>query len=164
MERLRSQRERTQSEERFRQIAETVQDGFWVMDAVDNRSLRQPVIRRHMGIILDRQAKPAWNELISTQKFVARNSLTREFQIAAADGLHAGFATVPFPSRTKAEVEQVIGEPRRNRREAVAGSPGRASNLFSPWPRPPRAAVRGPEEGRLTLMNQYSREMFRVGG
>ncbi|MEP7365149.1 MAG: PAS domain S-box protein, partial [Acidobacteriota bacterium] len=168
-ERLLAQRQRVESEERFRQIAETIQDGFWVMDAVQNRlTYASPSFERIWGSALDKPAaSAAWRELISSQSDVLREMpLTREFQIAAEDGSPRWIRDRSFPVMgADEECERVIGVSRDVTDEKMSLEALWESQQFVLTVAnalPALLYLWDLEEGRLSLMNQYSREMFRI--
>lgn len=168
-ERLLVQRQRVESEERFREIAETIQDGFWVMDAAENRlTYASPSFERIWGSPPDDlSGQAASRELIFTQADVLREMpLTREFQIAAADGSPRWIRDRSFPvTGRNGECERVIGVSRDVTDEKMSLEALWESQQFVLTVAnalPALLYLWDLEEGRVSLMNQYSREMFRI--
>jgi len=168
-ERLREQRRRVESEERFRQIAETIQDGFWVMDSAQNRlTYASPSFERIWGSAPgDASRTAAWQELASSQADLLREiPLTREFQIALGDGSPRWIRDRSFPVvGDDGECERVIGVSRDVTDEKMSLEALWESQQFVLTVAnalPALLYLWDVEEGRLSLMNQYSREMFQI--
>lgn len=168
-ERLLAQRQRVESEERFRQIAETIQDGFWVMDARQNRlTYASPSFERIWGAPpAEAEGRQAWRELISSQADLLREMpLTREFQIAAEDGSPRWIRDRSFPVEgADGECDRVIGVSRDVTDEKMSLEALWESQQFVLTVAnalPALLYLWDLEEGRVSLMNQYSREMFRT--
>ncbi|HZO51542.1 MAG TPA: EAL domain-containing protein [Bryobacteraceae bacterium] len=168
-DRLLAQRKRVESEERFRQIAETIQDGFWVMDALQNRlTYASPSFERIWNSSASERPEGApWRELISAQADLLREiPLTREFQIAAEDGSPRWIRDRSFPVMDAAgECERVIGVSRDVTDEKMSLEALWESQQFVLTVAnalPALLYLWDLEEGRLSLMNQYSRDMFHI--
>lgn len=168
-ERLREQRRLAEGEERFRQIAETIQDGFWVMDAAQHRlTYASPSFERIWGA--SPQANPEnaqWRELITAQSELLREiPLTREFQIAAGDGATRWIRDRSFPvTGPDGDCERIIGVSRDVTDEKLSLEALWESQQFVLTVAnalPALLYLWDLEEGRLSLMNQYSREMFQT--
>lgn len=168
-ERLREQRRLAEGEERFRQIAETIQDGFWVMDAAQSRlAYASPSFERIWGASPAAPPESAhWRGLFTSQSELLREiPLTREFQIAAPDGTPRWIRDRSFPVTSADGVcERVIGVSRDVTDEKLSLEALWESQQFVLTVAnalPALLYLWDLEEGRLSLMNQYSREMFQA--
>ncbi len=169
-ERLREQRRLTESEERFREIAETIQDGFWVLDAERERlSYASPAFLRIWGGALETPlAEAPWRVLLTTQAgLLHKTPLTREFQITLADGSTRWIRDRSFPaSGAGGGGGRVIGVCRditdeKLGLEAIWESQQLVLTVANALPA--LLYLWDIEDGRITLLNQYSREMFQAG-
>lgn len=169
-ERLREQRRLTESEERFREIAETIQDGFWVLDAARERlSYASPAFLRIWdGAMETPFAHAPWRVLLTTQaSLLHKTPLTREFQITLADGSTRWIRDRSFPaSGASGERGRVIGVCRdvtdeKLGLEAIWESQQLVLTVANALPA--LLYLWDIEDGRVTLLNQYSREMFQTG-